>query len=154
MEMDRRGILLGLGAFALLGEAMASAQAGNAAGPDGKLTRAAVFPYDSLVVKRSANGGTSRAVFSGTLPTGEFVEVHETTLPPGQMPHAAHQHSHSEFLVIREGQLEFLDEGVARKAGPNDVVFAASNRLHGLKNVGTTMANYFVCAVGVQTKEG
>jgi quercetin dioxygenase-like cupin family protein len=155
MEMDRREMLLGLSAFAMLGDALrASAQMEEkAAGPDGKLSRSVVYNYGELPVKQNANGGTGRHVVSGTLPTGEFVEVHETTLPPGQMPHPPHKHSHTEFLFIREGQLEFIDEGNPMPVGPGGVVFTASNRMHGLKNVGTTMASYFVCAVGVQTKE-
>jgi quercetin dioxygenase-like cupin family protein len=149
MEMDRRSALAGMAAFAMLGEVM------SAMGQTGEdLARSRVFSYESLAVKKYANGGTGRQVLAGTLPTGEFVEVHETTLPAGEMPHPPHKHAHSELLMIREGKLEFLDEGKALPVGPGDVVFTASNRMHGLKNVGTTTANYFVVAVGVQTKEG
>jgi quercetin dioxygenase-like cupin family protein len=146
--MNRRDVLTGLAALAALGTMGAEAQA--AGGVD--LSVCQVFRFSEMTEKPSANGGWSRAVTKGTLPTGEFVECHETMLPAGQMPHPPHKHPNSEFLLIREGKLQYLHDGIAdpKPIGPGDVVFTASNRLHGLKNIGDTPALYFVVSVSKQ----
>jgi len=84
---------------------------------------------------------------------GEFIEVHESMLPPGQMPHPPHKHPNTEMLFIQNGTLEYLDAGKPVPTGPGDIVFSASNIMHGLKNVGTTDANYIVVSVGKMLKE-
>ena len=121
---------------------------GSAGDPVLSVSRA--FRFEDLPVVKTANGET-RAVTRGVLPGGEAVEMHETTLLPGHMPHLPHQHKHSEFMLIREGQMEFENNGKPELVGPGGVMYAASNMLHGLKNVGTTTANYFVVAIGRDT---
>jgi quercetin dioxygenase-like cupin family protein len=107
-----------------------------------------VYPFDQLPVKVSESKVETRAVFKGKLATGEFVEVHETTLPPGGAPHPPHHHAHTEMWLIREGTVEFTVNGTSHRAGPGSLAFAASNDEHGIKNAGDTPAMYFVVAVG------
>jgi quercetin dioxygenase-like cupin family protein len=105
------------------------------------------FPFDSLQ-KKEDKDHTTRPVVNGKISTGEHVEVHETTLAPGAMPHAAHRHKHSEFWLIREGTVELTINGQTHQLGPGGVGLATGNDLHGIKNVGDTPAQYFVVAIG------
>jgi quercetin dioxygenase-like cupin family protein len=148
-NLNRRDLFVALSAFAAMGGVAAEGQAADTG--EAVLARSETFAFDKLPVKKSANGGASRAVVQGVLATGEAVELHETTLPPGQMPHPPHKHRHSEFMMIREGQLEFDNDGKPEQVGPGGVIFAASEVMHGLKNVGDVNANYFVIAIGKES---
>ena len=153
MDMNRRDACVAMAAFASLGGLLAQAQeaqtgaGSSSAGSDASMAVSKVFHFDDMQVSNHPNGGWGRAVMHGTLPTGEFVEVHETMLPAGQMPHPPHRHRNTEFLLIRQGKLQFLNNGVPEPVGVGDVVYTASNQMHGLKNVGDTPALYFVVSI-------
>src|SRR5438270_12640865 len=117
-NLNRRDLCVALSAFAAMGSVAAEAQAPSSAMPDEKVLSAPrAFTFDSLPAKKTENG-YSRPVIQGVLPTGEAVEMHETTLLPGHMPHPAHKHRHSEFLMIREGTIEVDNEGKKELVGP------------------------------------
>lgn len=107
----------------------------------------AMFLYDKLPLHTSDTAAI-RAVLKGKLATGESVEVHETTLPPGGAPHPPHHHPHSEMWLIREGTVDITVNNTTTRLGPGSVGFVASNDEHGIKNVGQTPATYFVVAIG------
>lgn len=107
----------------------------------------AVYPFEDLPV-RTANGVEFRDVLKGRLATGESLEVHETTLPPGGAPHPPHHHLHSEMWLIREGTVELAVGSKTYRLGPGSVGFVHSNDEHGIKNLGATPAVYFVVAIG------
>jgi quercetin dioxygenase-like cupin family protein len=145
-EINRREFGLMISALAALGPSAEAQPATEAPA----LAHSEIFAFDKLPVQTGANGMTTRAVIRGTLATGEYIEVHETMLPPGEMPHPPHRHTHSELLLIREGKLEVTSDGQHGFVEPGGVIFTASGVLHGLKNVGSGPANYFVVAVGLQ----
>ncbi len=148
-NLNRRDLCVALSAFAAMGSVSAEAQTPMTPAQSGEksLSTPQAFPFDSLQAKKTENGVT-RPVIQGVLPTGEAVEMHETTLLPGHMPHPAHKHRHSEFMMIREGTIEFDNDGKKERVGPGGVIFATSNIMHGIKNVGDAPANYFVIAIG------
>jgi mannose-6-phosphate isomerase-like protein (cupin superfamily) len=148
--MTRRDLAFILPALGLASTGLTDAQTDDSEQP--LTVHSGVYSFEKLPVRHSAGGAATRPVLRGKLPTGEVVELHETTLMPGQMPHPAHKHVHSEFMLMREGAVEFMFEGKSEQLGPGGVAYAASGEMHGLKNVGTVPANYFVIAIGTEPK--
>ena len=102
------------------------------------------------------NGGESRDIAHGTLATGETVNLHQSMQVVGAVPNPAHVIQHTEFIFVREGQLEFQHEVdgkmVSETAGPGGVIYVAFGTKHAVKNVGTVPAKYFVIAIGGDAK--
>ncbi len=161
MKTSRRDVCFALPALALLAELHLDAQAKPAAEPKPDPAKIAagtrtlsdntIFRGNVLPIHTSKTG-SSQGVVQGVLPTGEGIEMHNTVLNPGMMPHPPHQHEHSEWLFLREGNVEWMIDGKWEKAQAGDILFASSMKLHGLKNVGTVPASYFVMAVGPNLK--
>ena len=88
--------------------------------------------------------GERRDVFNAPTATLDNFECHITTLNPGEIPHPAHHHPDEELIVLKEGTLNVTISGRTQRVGPGAVIFFASNEVHGMKNVGTTRATYYV----------
>jgi mannose-6-phosphate isomerase-like protein (cupin superfamily) len=108
------------------------------------------YPYEALPV-RKANGNELRAVLSGELHTGYYLEVHLTRLPPGGRSHPPHHHVHEEMFLVKEGTIAITINGKSTLLGSGSVGFVGSNDEHGIRNAGATHAGYFVVALGKDT---
>jgi len=112
-----------------------------------KAAPSALFVHDEL--KATTNATTEiRQMMTGPTHSGFLIDLHETSLAPGQMPHAPHHHVHEEMLLIREGTVEVTVNGRTARLGPGSAAYFASNDQHGWKNVGATPAKYFIVALG------
>jgi len=102
-----------------------------------------VFRWEQLEAKPNKTG-TVRAVVRAPTRTLDELEMHITTLNPGEASHPPHQHPAEEVLIVKDGQVETLQNGVATRCGPGSIIFHASNDLHNIRNVGSTPATYHV----------
>lgn len=139
--MTRRDMFLALTAVAAAPVA-ASAEP-FAAAADPSVMGSSVFDWNSIPAKPTAYG-TVRSFFSSPTATLKNLELHVTTLNPGQMPHPPHRHPNEEMIILHQGTVETLSNGVWKRLGVGSVIFNGSNQLHGLKNVGTEPAIYHV----------
>jgi quercetin dioxygenase-like cupin family protein len=105
--------------------------------------------FEDLPVE-SGDGNSLRRILEGKTHSGCQIEMHETDLAPGAMPHPAHHHAHEEVFLIREGTLEVTIAGRASRLGPGSVAYVASNDEHGIRNAGAAHAQYFVIALGAE----
>ena len=103
----------------------------------------AVFDWTEMKDNPS-NVGSVRSVVRQPTATLDELEMHITTLKPGLASHEPHRHPNEELIILREGTVETLSDGVWKRVGPGSIIFNASNSLHGLRNVGTTPAVYHV----------
>ena len=106
-----------------------------------------VYRFEDLPA-RTSDGHTGHPVLDGMTHAGCHIELHETTLAPGAMPHPLHHHEHEEMFFIREGTLDVTIAGKTSPLAPGSVAFVASNDEHGIRNVGTEPAQYFVLEIG------
>jgi alpha-L-fucosidase/quercetin dioxygenase-like cupin family protein len=128
--------------IAVSGAQRATAQR-QAASP---VLRSTVFPADSARSRRTQSP-VQRSLVDTATAILEKLEMHETTLLPGESPHPPHRHAHEELMIVRSGTVQAYQNGVTRTAGPGSVIFMASNELHGLRNVGREPANYVVIRI-------
>jgi quercetin dioxygenase-like cupin family protein len=111
--------------------------------PPRTLIGPSVFDYTALPIQKT-DVGELRNVARGPTATLEELELHVTTLNPGLASHPPHRHPNEELVIVDQGQVETLSDGIWRRAGPGSIIFNASNSLHALRNVGTGPATYHV----------
>ena len=99
--------------------------------------------WDSLTPNPTAVGQL-RPVFDNPTVAMDKLEVHITTLNPGQESHPPHRHSWEEMLFIKDGDFEISINGKKQHAGPGALVFLASNDAHNARNVGSNPGTYYV----------
>jgi len=102
-----------------------------------------LFDWAALTPQPNRTGEVRRVVQKPTATLAEL-EIHITTLKPGEESHPPHQHVNEEILIVKEGNVEALVNGELKRGGPGSLIFQASNQLHNIKNVGTTPATYHV----------
>jgi uncharacterized cupin superfamily protein len=105
-----------------------------------------VFNWDRLKVEPTKIG-ERRGVFDAPTPALEDLEMHITTLNPGESPHPPHRHAAEELMIIKEGTLEALQGDQTNIVTAGGIIFEASNELHGLRNIGTNRATYYVLKI-------
>jgi len=93
---------------------------------------------------------TFRSILEGHTHTGDYLEVHETVLEPNAAPHPPHHHGGEEMFLIVSGTVEITIAGKSTHLGAGGAAFVASNEEHGLRNAGTTPAQYFVVTLGAK----
>jgi len=137
-------------------DAPAAPVASATASGGGTVGAARVIPFEQMPARTMANGGESRDIAHGTLATGETVNLHQSMQVVGATPNPPHVIQHTEFILVREGELEFQHEVagqmVAEKVGPGGAIYVAFGTRHTVRNAGTVPARYFVVAIGGDAK--
>jgi XRE family transcriptional regulator, regulator of sulfur utilization len=130
-------------AFVALAAVVLTLCAVRATSARGAVLGSTVFDWKTFTATPNKTGEVRKVVQQPTATLDEL-EIHITTLNPGETPHAPHQHPDEELLIVKEGTVESLVNGELKRVGPGSIIFQAANQLHSIRNVGSVPATYHV----------
>ena len=134
-------------ALTFLFPALAAARAQAQASASAAVLPSKAFPFGELSGRQSGAIKLYQ-ILNGNTHTGYKLDLHESELPGGGVPHPPHRHVHEELLFVREGELEVVLDGKWIRLPAGSCAYMASNDLHGYRNPGMAPAKYFVLALG------
>ncbi|MDO6439307.1 cupin domain-containing protein [Cyclobacterium sp. 1_MG-2023] len=100
------------------------------------------YNYRQLEFKESAKGGR-RDVSRGVTPTLQELEMHITTLDDGEKSHDPHVHADEEIILVLQGQVEEMINGVPYLLGPGSLIYLHAMDAHGIRNAGKGACEYY-----------
>jgi len=92
---------------------------------------------------KTTDKGFSRQICSRPMSWLSKLDMHATTLNPGQVSHAPHTHRAEEIILMRSGNVEEYIGGKYYKASAGDLIFLPSGVPHALENKGAGACEYF-----------
>ncbi len=98
--------------------------------------------WTNMPVQKTAKGET-RQIFSLPSPWLSKIDLHATTLNPGEVSHPPHTHRAEEIILLRTGHVQMYINGKHYPASDGDLVFLPSGNPHALENHSTGRCEYF-----------
>lgn len=108
----------------------------------GETLKAFCIDWPDMTMQKTAKG-ESRQIFSQPTPWLTKIDMHATTLNPGEVSHPPHIHRVEEIILMRFGHVQMYINGQHYPAAGGDLVFLASGNPHALENTGTERCEYF-----------
>jgi quercetin dioxygenase-like cupin family protein len=87
--------------------------------------------------------GDLRVFLEGQTVGLKSLTVGSLELKPGQSPHPPHQHAEEEIMLITDGRGEITLAGRVTKVGPGSIMYAGSNRIHGIVNTSDAPLTFY-----------
>ena len=101
-----------------------------------------LLDWPEMTMKKT-DKGESRQIFSQPTPWLTKIDMHATTLNPGEVSHLPHIHRAEEIILMRSGHVQMYINGQHYPAAGGDLVFLASGNPHALENKSTERCEYF-----------
>jgi len=101
-----------------------------------------ILDWAKMPVQHTSKGET-RQIFSQPTVWLSKIDLHATTLNPGEVSHPPHTHRAEEIILMRTGHVREYINGKYYPAGPGDLLFMPSGNPHALENHSTERCEYF-----------
>jgi quercetin dioxygenase-like cupin family protein len=161
-SLNRRQVCAALPVLAAVGNSAFAAQTvspesatANSQAGAGTMGVARAISLEQMQEQKRPNG-EGWSIAHGTLATGETVNLRQSMQVPGAPAPPLHVIQHTEFIMVREGEVEFQHEvsgkTVTERAIAGGVLYIPIGTRHAVRNAGSGPARYFIMSIGGDAK--